>query len=143
APVKAYSDISYYKAHPLITFNTIYGKGVYKIIGAFTVDTTQIDGGFDYNNKIDLTSEELNEYVAEVTKRSYFNTEVDVKADDKLITLSTCNGYNATPMRSCVVARKVRPSETTEVDVSKATENTDMVMPDAWVKKNKKANQYQ
>lgn len=143
AGIKNYSDLDFYKKHPLIRFNTIYGNGLYKVVGAFTVDTTQQVNGFDYHNKINLTPDQLKDYLKEVDKRSYFNTNVDIKNDDRLITLSTCNGVNATPLRSCVVARKVRPGETTSVDISKATENTDMVMPDVWVAKNKKANQYQ
>lgn len=148
APVKSYKDVEYYKKHPRLTFNTIYGKADYKIIGAFMEDVgmDNAEKMFAYHDKIDMDEKEFNEYVKNVTSRSYFKTNVDVKNGDKLVTLSTCDteldSSVGTPYRMVLVARKVRVGEDTAVDVSKATKNTEMVMPADWVAKKGKANPY-
>ena len=154
AALKNYRTVDFYQKHPLVYFDTIYGKGVYKIIGAFvaSVDPTQVPAGdpglFYYHDMLDLDSEEIfNYYLDEVAKRSYFQTGVDVAFGDQLLTLSTCDdeidSSVGTPYRMVVVARKVRPGESTEVDTAAATPNTGMVMPQKWVEKMGKANPYQ
>lgn len=148
APVKEYSDIEYYKQHPTVTFNTIYGKGEYKIIGRFIeyVDLSNTKM-FNYHDYVDFSSEATyNTFVNSVKERSYFNTTVDTQYGDKFITLSTCNveiiDSLKTPYRDVLVARKVRPDESKEVDVSGATVNKEQLMPDGWVKKFGKKNPY-
>ena len=153
APIKDYRTVDFYKKNPIVNFDTIYGKGKYKIIGAFiakvknTASTTDDPEEFNYQDYIDMSSEEqFNAYIAEVTKRSYFKTGVDVEYGDQLLTLSTCDDQidssDKTPYRMVVVARKVRGGESINVDVSGATANTDMIMPKAWQEKYKKANPY-
>lgn len=153
APVKLYRTVDYYKAHPIVQFDTIYGKGQYKIIGAFVARVANASSSgdpeeFNYQDYMDLTEETFNQYISEIDKRSYFDTGVDVKYGDKLITLSTCDDEIidslSTPYRMVVVARKVRDGESASVDTSKAAANTDMIMPKAWSEKNGgKANPYQ
>lgn len=148
APIKDYKDIEFYKEHPTVTFNTLYGKGEYKIIGAFMEDVRLSNPKrFAYHDKWDMNGEELAEYVAEVDKRSYFTTDVDVQAGDNLITLSTCDteldGSTSTPYRIVLVARKVREGENLSVNVDAAQVNQDMIMPDDWIKKNGKQNPYE
>lgn len=152
APVKLYRTVDYYKAHPIVQFDTIYGKGQYKIIGAFIARVSNASSSgdpeeFNYQDYMDLTEETFNQYIEEIGKRSYFDTGVDVKYGDKLITLSTCDDEIidslSTPYRMVVVARKVRAGESASVDTSKAAANTDMIMPSAWSEKNGgKANPY-
>ncbi len=154
--VKEYSDIEYYKKHPYLTFDTIYGKGEYKIIGAFlarvyTDATKQPDPEeFNYHQFVDDTSggQEFNDFIKGVYARSYFlNEDVDVSYGDKLVTLSTCdseiNAFGApTDYRRVLVARKMRQGEVKEVDVSKAVINENMLMPKAWQDKFGKENPY-
>lgn len=147
APVKKYKDVDYYKKNPLVTFNTIYGKGQYKIIGMFMENINVKNPDiFAYHDYIDMDEHQFDYYVESVKKRSYFTTGVDAKYGDQLITLSTCdtevtNSTN-TDYRVALVARKVRPDETITVDVSVAKENTEMIMPKGWVDKKGKANPY-
>lgn len=149
APVKEYKNINFYKEHPTITFNTIYGKGEYKVIARFTEDVrVENPKIFNYHDYYDLGSEKLfNHFVENVLKRSYFDAPVDIKPGDKFITLSTCNievvNSLSTPYRDVLVARKVRVGEDPKVDVAKVKENTDMIMPDGWIKKFGKKNPYQ
>lgn len=154
APIKEYRTLEYYKQHPVINFDTIFsGKGRYKIIGALIAKVNNGTGTpndpeeFNYHDYVNMSEEDFDTYIDEVLKRSYFDTGVDVKYGDQLITLSTCDDEIedslTTPYRMIVVARKVRPGESTEVDLSAASENTDMLMPQAWVDKYKKSNPYQ
>lgn len=148
AAVKDYKDVSFYKEHPVIDFNTIYGNGKYKIIGFFmedvSIDNTKM---FNYHDQVELDEAGFKKFISEMEKRSYFNTGVDVEYGDHLISLSTCDEDivkgTSTPFRSVLVARKVREGETADVDTSKATINKQMVMPDKWVTKMGKANPYQ
>ena len=140
APVKEYKDIEFYKKHPTLTFDTIYGKGLYKIVGVMMVDTdiTKKDL-FNFHDYNDMSEEQFDYFMDQVYKRTYFNTDVDVKFGDNLLTLSTCDtdviNSNTTPYRMALVARKVRPGEVMDVDVSKAEINKDVTMPDGWIKK--------
>lgn len=142
--VKNYSDINYYKEHPIIEFDTIYGTAKYIIIGRFT---EYVKGDFfNYHDYVNLTEKQFNTYLKELDKRNYYNTGIDVKYGDSLIALSTCNDDLApakgTPYRDVLVARKVRDGEEATVDVSKITPNTDMVMPKGYQDKYGKANPY-
>lgn len=145
AAVKKYKDIEFYKQHPTITFNTIYGNGEYKIIGLFMEDVNPEHGGFfNYHDFVDaIDSAEFNEYIENVKVRSYFNTTVDVNDTDHLITLSTCDTeINKTDFRIVLVARKVRDGESSEVNVDDATINKTQLMPPLWVEKKGKQNIY-
>lgn len=149
--LKDYRTVDFYKEHPIVEFDTIYGKGRYKVIGAML--TRVYNGGdsspeeFNYHDYVDMTELEFNAFMEELNKRTYFNTGVDVKYGDQLITLSTCDDQIddslSTPYRMVVVARKVRYNELVTVDVSQAAANTEMMMPSAWQEKYGKANPYQ
>lgn len=140
APVKQYKEFDFYKEHPTVQFDTIYGKGQYKIIGLMMVNTdiSQKDV-FNFHDYVDLTESQFKFYIENVEKRSYFKTGVDVKFGDQLLTLSTCDteviNSNTTPYRMALVARKVRPGESADVDVAKASINKTVEMPAGWVKK--------
>lgn len=140
APVKQYKDFEFYKEHPVVQFDTIYGKGQYKVIGLMMVNTdiTNMDV-FNFHDYVDMTESQFKYYIDNVMKRTYFNTGVDVKFGDQLLTLSTCDteviNSNTTPYRMALVARKVRSGESPEVDVTKAAINKSVEMPEGWVKK--------
>lgn len=147
APVKEYKDINFYKEHPIINFNTIYGNGTYKIIGFFMEDVgLDNEKMLPYHDINELDKAGFDSYISGINKRSYFKTGVDAKFGDQLITLSTCDEEvvkgTSTPFRCVLVARKVRSGEKNEVDTSKATINKEMVMPDKWVKAKCKENPY-
>lgn len=146
APIKSYKSLDYYRAHPVINFDTTYGRGKYKIIGAFMAEVREdLPGYFNYHDYVDMSEDEYHTFLSEIDKRSYFNTSVDVQYGDQFITLSTCEtltNEKPTPYRMVVVARKVRPGESYAVDTASAAANTDMIMPEAWVQQNGKANPY-
>ncbi|MFZ2537506.1 MAG: class B sortase [Oscillospiraceae bacterium] len=156
--VKYYKDIEFYKENPIINFDTIYGKGQYKVIGRFTEFVDPNQPFFAYHDFVDFNPNAAdavqnaeaqarhNEFMTELGKRNYYESGVDVKFGDNFITLSTCNdeiqGAQDTPYRDVLVARKVRPGEDATVDVSKIQKNTDVIMPAGWIKKFGKENPY-
>lgn len=147
APIKSYKDIEYYKNHPMIYFDTIYGQGKYKIIGLFMEDINPEHNKdfFNYHDFVDAQNEnDVLDYVEKVMERSYFKTTVDVENTDQILSLSTCDTeVNKTDFRIVLVARKVRIGEDAEVDVVGATVNKDQIMPQLWIDKKGKKNIYQ
>lgn len=151
APVKLYKDttLQYYKEHPIIEFDTIYGKGEYKVIAVMLVNTDIKSAElFNFHDYYDLTEEYFNAYIEKVRAHSYFeNPDVDVKYGDQLLTLSTCDDEivksNTMPYRVALVARKTREGEKRDVDVSRVVANTDVIMPVAWIKKFGAANPFE
>lgn len=155
--VKDYADIEYYRQHPYLTFDTIYGKAQYKIVGAFMArvytDAAKAPDPEEFNYHMFVDAEgnaaAFDAYMDEVYKRSYWrNPDVDVAFGDKLVTLSTCDSIihpfgAATEYRQVLVARRIRQGEVIDVDVSKAVVNEDMIMPKAWQQKFGKENPYQ
>lgn len=145
--VKLYRDIEFYKEHPILYFDTIYGKGQYKIIGRFTEYCKSGTYYFGFHEYTNVSEEGWNKYLTELDKRNFFNTGIDVDYEkDNLLALSTCNdeieASATTPYRDVLVARKVRPGESLDIDMSKVTKNEDMIQPEGWVKKFGKANPY-
>lgn len=134
ADVTKYRSLDFYKQVPLIDFNTIYVDYQYKVIGAYitNVSSSQDNGKvFDYL-KLDLSSEaEFDAYVQEVQKRSLFLTGVDVNASDHLLSLSTCV-WDFDDARMVLVARRVRPGESAQVDLSQARYNPKPYFPQAY-----------
>lgn len=127
-----YKQLSYYKEHPLVTFDSVYKSGTYKIFGAFISNTEPShDNGnvFEYNHFVDAKNEqEFNKFVDEVRRRSIFDTPVDVEYGDELLTLSTCT-YEFKEARFVLLARRVRDGEDTAVDTAQAVANEDAYYP--------------
>ena len=127
-----YKQLSFYKEHPLVSFDSVYKEGTYKIFAAFiTNNLAEHDNGnkFYYNAFVDAKDEaDFNNFVNEVKRRSIFDTPVDVEYGDELLTLSTCT-YEFKDARFVLVARRVRDGEDTKVDVEQAVVNDDAYYP--------------
>ncbi len=133
--VERYTDIEFYKQNPVIEFNTLYKDYKWKVIACFrTNGLAQDDNGylFLYNSPI-MHDQSFMQFVDEIKQRSYFHTGVDIKPDDKVLTLSTCTYFfdkNKTEDARCVlIARMVRPGESEAVDVSAAVKNENIRYP--------------
>ncbi len=131
----SYRDLSYYRSHPVIHFDTVYEEAQWKIFGVFITNTLPEHGDvFQYHNFVSpRNSAEFDWFVDEVKKRSFIDTGVDVQSDDTLLTLSTCT-YEFTEARFVVVARKVREGEDATVDVTQAKAVDNPLMPGIWYK---------
>lgn len=133
-----YRSLKTYASNPTISFNTLYENTEWKIFAVMLTNVGEKEGPVFYYWRPDFRNDaEFMQFVDDIKIRSIINTTVDVKADDKLLMLSTC-AYDVPDARFVVVARRVRPGESVKVDTSKATLNPDPLYPDAWYVKNKK-----
>ena len=128
-----YKNLSYYQAHPIIRFDSVYEEAQYKVVAMFITNTLKAHGEiFDYHNFINAQDdEEFERFLYSVQIRSILNTGVDVGPGDELLTLSTCS-YEFKDARFVVVARKIRDGEDPQVDTTKATRNDNVLYPDIW-----------
>ena len=130
-----YKDPDYYRAHPLIRFDSVYEEAEYRVVSVFITNTLKSHGElFEYHNFINSPSDDsFDQFLYGIQIRSILNTGVDVRAGDKLLTLSTCS-YEFKGARFVVVARKLRDEETREqaMDVSAVSKNENVLYPDIW-----------
>ncbi len=131
-------SIQQYINNPVVTFNTVWSEGKYKVFAAMFVNTQEEHGEvFRYYRQRTITSEgEFYDYLGNILDRSQFYTDVDLEYGDELLTLSTCYyplGNNI-DTRFVLFARRVREGESEEVDTSKATLNLDPLYFDYWYK---------
>lgn len=134
ADLLKYSDLEFYKTHPVIKFDTRLSNGNWKVISVFKTNTREEHGELFNYTRTDFESiTDFMDFVNEIKKRSLINTNIDVNADDVLLTLSTCS-YEFKDFRTVVVARKVRNLESPDVDVNSATKATNPLMPACYYK---------
>lgn len=133
-PLKKYTDINFYKEHPIIDFTTLYREGQYKVFAVFITNTIEShDNGqiFNYRNHSFSSEENFLNFIDDVKKRSIINTGVDVLGDDEIITLSTCT-YEFEEARLVVMARRVRDGETDVNNTNAAEINPNPLYPQIW-----------
>ena len=143
--LSVYSKLENYKANPTLDFNTIYKNNKWKVFAAFIINSDkEQDNGYAFPYRtINFPSEEkFLEFIDEVKSRSYFiNDSVDIKAGDKILTLSTCDTVFS-EARFVVMARLVRDGESEDVDVSTAKVNENQKFPQAWYNAKGKTNPF-
>ena len=125
-----YRSLDFYKTAPVITFDTVYEESQWKVIACFEATTDPAIGEvFNYFNFVRTKNEErIQWYLDQVQARSFFLTTVDVNTSDKLLTIQTC-ANDRYDTKVCLVARKVRPGESADVDVENAVVNENRVKP--------------
>lgn len=126
-----YNDIDYYRKHPVITFDTLYHKGQWKIISIFIADANINDDFFNFTRARFDNDADFLEYIYQLRIRSIYNIPVDIKEEDQIITLSTCS-YELDNYRTIIVARKVREGEASAVAAEKAEKNPAILYPASW-----------
>jgi len=102
-----YKKQSFYSDHKIIRFTTENKDAEYEIISVFISKVyNQNDNVFKYYNFINASNEaDYNNYISNVKKLSLYNTGIDAKYGDQLITLTTCE-YSQKNGRIVVVARE-------------------------------------
>lgn len=129
-------NLKYYKKNPVITFDTIYQTGKWKIVSVFiTNGSSKKEPLFEYRTSdFKNTSEYLN-FVYQLRVRSLLNIDtVDFNENDQIITLSTCSYEVDRDYRTVIVARKVRDGEDPTVDVESVTRNSSPLYPASYYK---------
>jgi sortase B len=132
-----YKKLKYYKEHPLINFDTIYNKGVWKVFAVFiTTPDIKKDYFFEYRRSSFKDSSDFLNFVYQIRIRSMLNIDsVDINENDQLLMLSTCSYEVNQNYRTVVVARKVRDGEDPDVDVDSATTNENPLYADDYYKR--------
>ncbi len=120
--------LAFYKVHPTVMLATPNeGSQTYKIFAGMLVNTQRKYGEvFRYFNKTEFKDvDDFNKFIIDVMDRSWFFTDVDLTYGDQLLTLSTCYWPlgKEVDTRWVILARKVRPGESEEVDVTVAERN--------------------
>ena len=145
AEIENYMDVEYYKAHPTVEFQTLYGKTVWKVFGCFIVSVNSAKEPVFYYWDPLLSDADTAAFCSEVLTRSGFiNPAVNLAPTDKLLCLSTCT-YQIRDDRDnrCVLmARLLRSGEDPAVDVSGAYDNVNRRMPHAWYVQNGRPDPY-
>lgn len=127
-----YKNIEYYKKHPVITFDSIYEEAKWKIIGFMRVaGKFSTKGSLNYLQSDFESDEAFLDFVYQLQLRSSYYCPVDVNEKDQLLMLSTCT-YEIDDYRAVVIARKVRPGESSDVDIARAYEKSFVLYPDKW-----------
>lgn len=145
----AYGDIDYYKAHPVVEYNTRTELHKWKIISVFITSASESeDNGYIFNYVYPhMGGDNFSAYSSELKKRTLFDTGVDYNENDKFLTLSTCTrrvdkDNQRADCRLVIVSRMVRENESDYVDVSKAVENPNPKYPQIWYTNHSTENPY-
>lgn len=139
-----YKSIVGYKKAPVIEFNTIYGDYKWKVFAAYITNGTSAgDDGYLFNYMFtDLsTNEAVEEFLGEIKLRTIYYPNVDIAVSDRILTLSTCT-YELDEGRLVVMARMVRPGESTDVDLKNIRVNPNPRYPQGYYTEQSLSNPY-
>lgn len=135
-------DLKYWLKNPFVYYDNYYENYTYVIVSSFVVNTLpEHDDGnvFDYINYINFSNSgkyTFENFKKEITTRSQFITGIDFDENDKYLTLSTC-AYEWDEARHVIIARRLRPGETTEnIDTSNFYVNQNPKWPAIYYKFN-------
>ena len=103
----AYKSQDFYKKHSQLHFDTIFEEGSYEVAYVFESKVySETDITFKYYQFIDPVSEaEFDSAIKSMQEMSIYDTGVEVKYGDRLLTLSTCD-YDEENGRFVVVCRR-------------------------------------
>ena len=101
-----YEDEEFYLEHKYIQFDTLMNFGKYEVVAVFKT-VAYSDAGFKYFQFVNAEDEaQFNEYIETCKSLQLYETGVDAKYGDKLLTLSTCE-YSQTDGRIVVIAKLI------------------------------------
>ena len=98
-----YTDKEFYENHKKIKFDTLSSLGEYEVVAVFKFDTNHEK--FKYNEYTQMDEEQFAEFMENVHARQLYDTGVDAKYGDQLLTLSTCE-YTYDNGRLAVIAKR-------------------------------------
>jgi sortase B len=118
-------SLSFYKSNPVVRFDTLYEKMEWKVFAVVLYNVEEEYGNVTrFWDHIDFDSEDkFHDYILDVMDRSVLFTDVDIEYGDKILSVMTCYYSLGTDSRLVVHARRIRPGESRDVDVDKASLN--------------------
>ena len=131
ADLAFYEDIDFYKEHSLIKLVTDEGTDYYIIFAYYLIDTD--DNEFVYWDKTAWESEtDYLNYMEEVDKRNWLETNIPCSMNDKYLTLSSCSvelAHSGTN-RMVVMARKLKSDEEYNLYIESAAKRKKPLLPE-------------
>lgn len=112
--MRHYDELSFYQAHPFVTFDTAYESGRYVIFAVGRVSTKAYDR--DYLDLAKLSSSTIlwrEEAVETLRTHSVYTTTIDVEPTDQVLVMMTCVADDTE--RQVIAARRIRDGETEEM----------------------------
>ncbi len=83
-----YESEYYYKAHPVITFDTVYGEMKWAIFSAYLTNTDDQYLVTKFHSKNDFIT-----FVDERKQKSLYFIDIEIDIESPILTLSTCSYY--------------------------------------------------
>jgi sortase B len=124
------------RSAPIISLDTLYGSGQYKVFAVILSDEDANDAQyFSYLRTSFKNDADFLKYTEELKARSMFNFPVDIQAQDELLILSTCTNPSQSKLKNgrlAVVARRIRSGEAQQVNTLEILENNNVIMPYQW-----------
>ncbi|MBR3781292.1 MAG: sortase [Clostridia bacterium] len=141
--LEQYRTVEGFARAPIIGMSTLYGDYTFKIYAAFISNSDRDDDNGNFLNFIftNTPDENFANYIAEIDKRKFYTTGVDINFSDKILTLSTCC-YDFSDARLVVVGRLLREGESPAVDTSLAVMNPSPKLPQAYYDAKGEKNPY-
>ena len=106
-----FSRLSVLKENPIVRFNTIYRDGDYVPFACFDLSANENSSSYFQLRNFSFTDESLDEYIAELKRRSTLSIPVDAIHSDEILVLVTCN-YSINDGRFVLACRRLRENET-------------------------------
>ena len=106
--LRYYQSWDYLNAHRYIVFNTIYEDYVWEVFSFYKTDIS-----FPYIQVVFPSEDAFFSLASEMKARSMYDTGVDIKPGDHILTLSTCTN-EAEDTRFVLNARRLSPGEVPE-----------------------------
>lgn len=101
----------YYKKHAIINYDTPEANGEWIVFAVMKIDVSNSNKNiFNYLLSDFENNAQFLNFIYNIKERSYFDVNVPINENDRILTLSTCS-YETDNMRTIVVARKVREGE--------------------------------
>lgn len=99
-----FEDESFCDEHHIIDFETRDGMRTFEVMAAFKTDVEDAMSIYEFTQAMD--EGDFNDFVSLVKERSIYDTGVDARYGDQLITLSTC-AYHVENGRFIVVGKRI------------------------------------
>ena len=106
----SYGHLSYYKQHPLLTFNTQYEEGTFVIFSVCDLPVSTLAKGLALYRKMD--ERKYLDFIREIQIQSLYSSVLPMNEQDQLLLLVTCTGDDNS--RRVVAARRLRDTETAQ-----------------------------
>ncbi len=120
--IENYLDLDYYKAHPIITMNSILYDDTWKIVSVMPMDKNLQTAAVDYTKSYADETDIPKDYINALSTYSFINCADTADSEDHLLTLITPYSKDK-DINIVVTARRVRDNEPLTTDTSSATYN--------------------